>query len=153
MLFRSYVIDGVPIGNQANRDGDGTGFGGSTSGEGIAHFNPDDIESLSVLTGPSAAALYGASAANGVILINTKKGAAGALRVNVSSSVEFANPFVTPKFQDVYGSIDGESTSWGDRLAEPSGYDPIDFFQTGVTFNNSFNLSVGNDKNQTYLSG
>ena len=148
-----YVIDGVPIGNQANRDGDGTGFGGSTSGEGIAHFNPDDIESLSVLTGPSAAALYGASAANGVILINTKKGAAGALRVNVSSSVEFANPFVTPKFQDVYGSIDGESTSWGDRLAEPSGYDPIDFFQTGVTFNNSFNLSVGNDKNQTYLSG
>lgn len=93
-----YVVDGVPIGNQADRAGDGTGFGGKTSGEGIANFNPDDIESLSVLTGPSAAALYGASAANGVILINTKKGAAGALRVNVSSSVEFSNPFVTPEF-------------------------------------------------------
>ena len=69
-----YVVDGVPIGNQADRTGDGTGFGsGRTSGEGIANFNPDDIESVSVLTGPSAAALYGASAANGVILINTKK--------------------------------------------------------------------------------
>ena len=73
-----YVVDGVPIGNQADRTGDGTGFGsGRTSGEGIANFNPDDIESVSVLTGPSAAALYGASAANGVILINTKKGEAG----------------------------------------------------------------------------
>ncbi len=60
---------------KADRTGDGTGFGsGRTSGEGIANFNPDDIESVSVLTGPSAAALYGASAANGVILINTKKG-------------------------------------------------------------------------------
>ncbi len=64
-----YVVDGVPIGNQADRTGDGTGFGsGRTSGEGIANFNPDDIESVSVLTGPSAAALYGASAADGVIL-------------------------------------------------------------------------------------
>ena len=52
-----YVVDGIPIGNKADRAGDGTGFGGATSGEGIANFNPDDIESLSVLTGPSAAAL------------------------------------------------------------------------------------------------
>lgn len=148
-----YVVDGVPIGNQADREGDGTGFGGRTSGEGIANFNPDDIESLSVLTGPSAAALYGASAANGVILINTKKGASGKLRVNVSSSVEFGNPFVTPKFQDTYGNVDGSYLSWGDKLAQPSGYDPIDFYQTSATYNNSFNLSVGNDKNQTYLSG
>ena len=73
-----YVIDGVPVGNKADRSGDGASFLGSNSGEGIANFNPDDIESISVLTGPSAAALYGASAANGVILINTKKGQEGA---------------------------------------------------------------------------
>ena len=64
-----YVIDGVPVGNSADRGGDGSGFGaGRASGEGISNINPDDIESISVLTGPSAAALYGASAANGVIL-------------------------------------------------------------------------------------
>lgn len=104
-----YVIDGVPMGNQADRTGDGTGFGaGRTSSEGIASFNPEDIESLSVLTGPSAAALYGANAANGVILITTKKGAAGKVNVNVSSSAEFSNPFVLPRFQNTYGNVSGE---------------------------------------------
>ena len=147
-----YVVDGVPIGNQADREGDGTGFGnGRTSGEGIANFNPDDIESLSVLTGPSAAALYGASAANGVILINTKKGAAGKMRLNVSSSVEMMTPMMMPKFQDRYG-LSGSYYSWGDKLENQSCYDPKDFFELGTTFNNSFNLSTGNDKNQTYFS-
>lgn len=149
-----YVVDGVPLGNQADRSGDGTGFGaGRTSGEGIANFNPEDIESLSVLTGPSAAALYGASAANGVILITTKKGAAGKVNVNVSSSAEFSNPFVMPKFQNTYGNVNGEASSWGEKLEVPTSYDPADFFNTGTTFTNSFNLSVGNDKNQTYVSG
>lgn len=149
-----YVVDGVPLGNQADRSGDGTGFGaGRTSGEGIANFNPEDIESLSVLTGPSAAALYGASAANGVILITTKKGAAGKVNVNVSSSAEFSNPFVMPKFQNRYGNVNGEASSWGEKLEVPTSYDPADFFNTGTTFTNSFNLSVGNDKNQTYISG
>ena len=149
-----YVIDGVPMGNQADRTGDGTGFGaGRTSSEGIASFNPEDIESLSVLTGPSAAALYGANAANGVILITTKKGAAGKVNVNVSSSAEFSNPFVLPRFQNTYGNVSGEAASWGEKLPVPSSYNPADFFNTGTTFTNSFNLSVGNDKNQTYVSG
>lgn len=149
-----YVIDGIPMGNQADRKGDGTGFGsGTTSGEGIANFNPEDIESLSVLTGPSAAALYGASAANGVILINTKKGAEGKTRVNVSSSAEFSKPFVMPEFQNTYGNVAGEASSWGARLDTPSSFNPVDFFNTGTTFTNSFNLSTGNAKNQTYLSG
>ena len=147
-----YVVDGVPIGNKADRSGDGTGFGGATSGEGIANFNPDDIESLSVLTGPSAAALYGANAANGVILINTKKGTEGAMRLNVSSSVEFANPFVMPEFQNTYGNLTGDYFSWGDKMEKPSSWDPRDFFNTGATFNNSFNLSMGTEKNQTYIS-
>jgi len=148
-----YVIDGVPIGNSADRGGDGSGFGsGRASGEGISSINPDDIESISVLTGPSAAALYGASAANGVILINTKKGAAGKLRVNFSSSVETASPFILPKFQNTYGNAAGQYTSWGDKLATPSNYKVRDFYNRGVTFNNSFNFSVGTDKNQTYFS-
>lgn len=147
-----YVVDGIPIGNKANRDGDGTGFGGATSGEGIANFNPDDIESLSVLTGPSAAALYGANAANGVILINTKKGKSGKLQVNVNSSVEFSNPFVMPQFQNTYGNIKGDYTSWGAKLDVPTSYDPKVFFETGTVFNNSFNLSTGTEKNQTYFS-
>ena len=148
-----YVIDGVPIGNSADRGGDGSGFGsGRASGEGISSINPDDIESISVLTGPSAAALYGASAANGVILINTKKGAAGKLRVNFSSAVETASPFILPKFQNTYGNAAGQYTSWGDKLATPSNYKVRDFYNRGVTFNNSFNFSVGTDKNQTYFS-
>ena len=147
-----YVVDGVPMGNKADRTGDGAGFIGMTSGEGIANFNPDDIESISVLTGPSAAALYGASAANGVIQINTKKGEAGKVRVNVTSSIEMMNPFLMPEFQNAYGNVSGEYTSWGNKLDTPSSYDPKDFFETGATYNNSFNLSTGNDKNQTYFS-
>lgn len=106
-----------------------------------------------MLTGPSAAALYGANAANGVILITTKKGAAGKVNVNVSSSAEFSNPFVLPRFQNTYGNVSGEAASWGEKLPVPSSYNPADFFNTGTTFTNSFNLSVGNDKNQTYVSG
>ncbi len=146
-----YVIDGVPIGNQADREGDGSTFESPSSGEGIANFNPDDIESISVLTGPSAAALYGANAANGVILINTKKGKEGNLRVNFSTAVEMSNPYIMPEFQNTYGNRAGQYTSWGDKQAS-TGFEPINFFQTGVTYNNSVNLSAGTEKNQTYFS-
>ena len=147
-----YVIDGIPIGNQVNRGGDGTGYGGRVSGEGIADFNPEDIESINVLTGPSAAALYGASAANGVILINTKKGKEGKLKVNVSSSLEFSSPLIIPEFQNTYGNKPGEDASWGNKLETPSSYNPRDFFQKGLTLNNAVNLSVGNKNNQTFAS-
>lgn len=148
-----YVIDGVPVANNRDASDDSSGFGsGRTSSEGISNINPDDIESLSVLTGPSAAALYGASAANGVILINTKKGASGALKVNFSSSVETASPFVLPRFQTTYGNKPGEYMSWGNKLDTPSSFDPKSFFNTGTTFNNSVNLTVGTEKNQTYFS-
>ncbi len=148
-----YVIDGVPVANNRDTSSASSGFGtGRASSEGISNINPDDIESLSVLTGPSAAALYGASAANGVILINTKKGAAGALKLNFSSSVETASPFVLPRFQNTYGNRPGEYMSWGGKLETPSSFEPKDFFNTGTTFNNSVNLTVGTDKNQTYFS-
>ncbi|WP_407989443.1 SusC/RagA family TonB-linked outer membrane protein [Porphyromonas pogonae] len=145
-----YVIDGVPLGNDSRAAGGRYGRPGG--GEGISDFNPEDIESISVLTGPSAAALYGASAANGVILINTKRGAEGQMKVNVSSSVDFFKPFVMQKFQNTYGSQPGTFRSWGNKLEQPSTYNPRDFFNTGMNFMNSLTLSTGNKDNQTFVS-
>ena len=81
-----YVIDGVPMFTTA-RDG-GTEFSSQGSTDPIADINPEDIESISVLTGAAAAALYGSDAANGAIVVTTKHGQAGQLSVNVASSVE-----------------------------------------------------------------
>ncbi|WP_232780494.1 SusC/RagA family TonB-linked outer membrane protein [Capnocytophaga cynodegmi] len=147
-----YVIDGVPMFNfQSRKGGDGK-FAKPTGGEGISDINPDDIESINVLTGPSAAALYGSEAANGVILINTKKGKDGKMEVNLSSGVEFMTTGVVPEFQTTYGSASGSSSSWGEKLATPSSYDPLKFFRTGTNINNSFTLSTGNKQNQTFVS-
>ena len=146
-----YVVDGMPIGN-ASRGGDGGEYGRPGGGEGISDFNSDDIESISVLTGPSAAALYGASAANGVIIINTKKGAAGSVKVNFSSNTEFLSAGVMPEFQNTYGTESNTYRSWGKKLETPSTFNPRDFFQGGYNTINSLNLSGGTDKNQTFVS-
>ena len=146
-----YVVDGMPIGN-ASRGGDGGEYGRPGSGEGISDFNSDDIESISVLTGPSAAALYGASAANGVIIINTKKGVAGSVKVNFSSNTEFLSAGVMPEFQNTYGTESNTYRSWGKKLETPSTFNPRDFFQGGYNTINSLNLSGGTDKNQTFVS-
>ena len=146
-----YVVDGMPIGN-ASHGGDGGEYGRPGSGEGISDFNSDDIESISVLTGPSAAALYGASAANGVIIINTKKGAAGSVKVNFSSNTEFLSAGVMPEFQNTYGTESNTYRSWGKKLETPSTFNPRDFFQGGYNTINSLNLSGGTDKNQTFVS-
>ena len=149
-----YVVDGIPLFNTNMGATDsgimGTGRAGS---EGIADFNPEDIESISVLSGPSAAALYGSSAANGVILITTKKGKEGKLSVQVSSSTEFSKAYMTPEFQNTYGNKKGSYESWGDKLATPSNYDPKDdFFNTGTNFINSVTLTTGTKSNQTFAS-
>ena len=144
-----YVIDGVPI-NNSSFASDGGNYGTPKSGESISDFNSEDIESINVLTGPSAAALYGAAAANGVILINTKKGKEGKMSINLNSRVELMRPFITPEFQNTYGS-DGE-TSWGGKLATLSTFNPIDFFGVGVVHNNSVDMSVGSAQNQTFVS-
>ncbi|NLI36974.1 MAG: TonB-dependent receptor [Bacteroidales bacterium] len=148
-----YVIDGIPMPNlQSDQPGDVFAGAGQT-GDASSNINPDDIETISVLSGPSAAALYGSSAANGVILITTKKGKAERLSVNFTSSTQFSRPFVMPKFQNTYGqSESGSYYSWGDKLSTPSSYSPRDFFQTGANFTNSVSLSTGNEKNQTYVS-
>ena len=147
-----YVIDGVPMLNKSGGDIGRGRYSSQPSGEGIADINPDDIESISVLTGPSSAALYGSAAANGVIMINTKRGTEGKVKVAVSSSMEFSNPFILPKFQNTYGNKAGSFYSWGDRLATPSSYDPKDFFNTGNNYINSVTLTTGTKTNKTYIS-
>ncbi len=147
-----YVVDGMPLANNSKGESTGGAFSSMAGGEGISDFNPEDIESISVLTGPSAAALYGSAAANGVILINTKKGTSGKLQLNFSNSTEFMSPFIVPEFQTSYGNKQGEFYSWGERLSEPSSYDPLDFFQTGTSVINALSMSVGNKQNQTFIS-
>lgn len=149
-----YVIDGIPLfnTNQGNQDSGILGEGRAGT-EGIADFNPEDIQSISVLSGPSAAALYGANAANGVILITTKKGQEGKLQLSFSSMTEFSRPYMTPEFQNTYGNKAGSYESWGDKLETPSTYDPKnDFFQTGANYINSLTLTTGTKHNQTFAS-
>lgn len=153
-----YVIDGIPMYNFGGGGGTENGSQGVT--ESIADINPDDIESISVLTGAAAAALYGSNAANGAIVINTKRGTIGKLQVSISSNTDFAKPFVLPRFQNRYGTgsrgkADGSTTlSWGPLLNDAShrGYEPRDFFDTGMTYTNSVTLSTGTEKNQTFFS-
>ena len=174
------VIDGVPMTNNVNGQ---TGFDGgsnltySSTSEGsdpLSLVNPDDIESLNILKGANAAALYGSAAANGVLMITTKKGKEGRISINVSSSATFDRPLLTPKIQNVYGAtVDPTADtlsvdSWGKKLSDltadelnysgaklrntASNDDVNDFFRTGATFNNSISVSGGTETVRTYFS-
>ncbi len=148
-----YVVDGVPMPYLSSSQPSDLFSGAGQTGDGASNINPDDIESISVLSGPSAAALYGSSAANGVILITTKKGKEGAISVNYTNSTLFSTPLVLPEFQNTYGQTETNSyESWGEKLSTPSNYDPTDFFQTGVNISNSISFSTGSERNQTYVS-
>ncbi|GAB6009785.1 SusC/RagA family TonB-linked outer membrane protein [Dysgonomonas reticulitermitis] len=148
-----YVIDGVPMPNLSSESPDDIFEGAGQTGDAISNLNSDDIESISVLTGPSAAALYGSSASNGVILVTTKKGKEGKLSINISNNTTFSNPLLLPRFQNTYSpSEQGSYYSWGEKLATPSSYKPADFFRTGVYQSNSISLSTGTKQNQTYAS-
>ncbi|QKJ29012.1 SusC/RagA family TonB-linked outer membrane protein [Mucilaginibacter mali] len=147
-----YVVDGIPMPSLSSTQPTDIFTGMGQTGDGISSINPEDIEAVSVLSGPSAAALYGSDAANGVIMITTKRGSKDATRLTVGNSSEFSSPFVMPKFQNTYGSDPGNYYSWGSKLTTPSTYQPKDFFQTGLNITNNFSLSTGNEKNQTYLS-
>jgi TonB-linked SusC/RagA family outer membrane protein len=128
-----FVIDGTPIDNSNfNSVGTQRGGGGTDYGNAAQDINPDDVESISVLKGPSAAALYGSRASNGVILITTKKGnKRKGIGVNVNSSTMFNNILIMPDYQDEYGggykqsfdTYNGEpivnyaaDESWGPRM-------------------------------------
>ena len=148
-----YVIDGVPINNRNNGSESSSIYATQPGGEGISDINPEDIESISVLSGPAAAALYGSAAAQGVIMITTKKGKEGRVNVAISHSSQFSRPFVHPEFQNSYLNRPGEVKSWGEKAESAYGsYDPMDFFNTGSNIQNNVAITAGSDKNQTYLS-
>lgn len=170
------VVDGIPMSNNVSGQFDSKAGGyamayaaASEGSDALSNINPDDIASITVLKGANAAALYGSAAANGVIIVKTKQGRQGAIRVDVSSSTMFETPLVLPDLQDSFGSVirDGklEGRSWGklikdqtaqensiDGIAGFSGNDVRKFFKLGSNFNNSVALSGGSDNVQSYFS-
>lgn len=178
------VIDGVPMQNSVNGQMDMEGGGATMMADGsketsdaLSQLNPDDIESITVLKGANSAALYGSAASNGVLMITTKKGKEGQLRIDVSSSTTFETPLVLPKLQNAYGaqmsgSVDNgfsmNSNSWGQRMntlgdeyydtanspyhLTRNAYNIRDFYKLGTNFNNSISLSGGTKVVQTYFS-
>ncbi len=174
-----YVIDGVPMDN--SQLGGAGQWGGYDMGDGISSINPDDIESMTILKGASAAALYGSRATHGVVLITTKSANKHGFGVEVSSSVDFVNQL--SKFDDYqreYGAgrngelpVDFErgrgvsQTAWGAKLdpnlkmvifnGQEKPYGNVNnnissFFQTGTTFTNSVSLTAASDKSSIRVS-
>ncbi len=129
-----YVVDGVPIDNGTPGNSAGSG-GGVDLPNGAADINPDNIESVQVLKGPNAAALYGLRASNGVIVITTKKGSSGKkFGVSYNSNVTFSTPLILPDYQNSYGQggdtsyfefVDGAGGGVGDGVDESWG-PPLD---------------------------
>lgn len=152
-----YVIDGVPMLNigteQAYSAIGGTANAGNRDGgDGISNLNPEDVESISILKGAPAAALYGSQAANGVILITTKKGnTAGQRNIHFSTGLTFDKAFSLPKMQNCYGVSDVVD-SWGEKAYLPISNELNDFFRTGLTSITSVSVNYGNEKIQTYFS-
>ena len=150
-----YVIDGVQISNVSNANGQpNSTYGGSPDGgDGISNLNPDDIESISVLEGAAASALYGSQAANGVVLITTKKGKIGNAVVSFSSSYTNDGISYKPKFQNLYGETPNGNQSWGPALSSPASANNLsEFFVHGQNFTNAVNFSAGSELSQTYFS-
>lgn len=172
------VVDGVPIDNSNFSPGNANG--GRDASDGLSSINPDDIESINVLRGASATALYGSRAANGALLITTRKGAVRkGIGVTVNSTFQAERAIVLQDFQNVYGQgVDGDKIqpnsefSWGPKMDGQQvaawGPDPAnkgktyayspnpdsykDFYSTGSSIANSASLTAGNEKVQTYFS-
>ena len=172
-----YIVDGVPIDN-SSWSTPSNDNGGVQAGDGIGNINADDIESMTVLKGPNAVALYGSRAANGAIVITTKKGVAQkgiGVEFNTNSSIDKA--LVLTKFQDVYGQGNGgvyiktSEHGWGAKMTgqmvETWSKDPADagqtyaysphknfeeFFQTGYNTANTLTLTAGSDKVRALFS-
>jgi TonB-linked SusC/RagA family outer membrane protein len=178
-----YVVNGMPIDNSVPGGAptvNGISFN-VDKGDGISGINPDDIESITVLKGGTAAALYGSRASNGVILITTKKGKAQrGIGVEYNSTVTMENVAVTPDFQYEYGqgdagvkpttlqaSINSGRRSWGAKIDGSKDYVGMDgnthpyvankdnlknFYQTGTTFTNSLAFTGGGERVQYRFS-
>lgn len=170
-----FVVDGIIYDNSSTVGGnsafDGSMRSATTTSNRVMDINPEDIETMSVLKGPAAAALYGSRAANGVILITTKSGKEGVVEVNINS--KFTSSWVKslPDTQNQYkrGYMDDQYdanknylgtvyndfayNSWGEKTNAKT-YDNIgDFFQTGSIFDESASISGGTKNSKFYLSG
>lgn len=167
------VLDGVPMQNGMGGQATDLGVSGERSGDDLlSTINPEDIENMTILKGPNAAALYGSAANNGVIVITTKSGAQGTVKVDISSSTSIDRIAMYPKQQHVYGITDtgtfqhNQYSSWGPKIgtrdaddlaANPwlrnAGRNAADeFFQTGITLNNGITLSGGTENTRSYFS-
>jgi TonB-linked SusC/RagA family outer membrane protein len=176
-----FVVDGVPIDNSTvtTTTFDGTGLGnvqGTASPNRASDINPADIESVEILKGAAAGSIYGARAGQGVILITTKRGHAGATTYSLNSSLSLNDVHRFPALQRTYGQGDadilgiptaetcvtggvtdceGTGDSWGPALAlgTPTFDHAREMFRTGVTTDNTLTVSGGNDRTAFYLSG
>ncbi|WP_097128129.1 SusC/RagA family TonB-linked outer membrane protein [Spirosoma fluviale] len=150
------VVDGVVFDN-SNGGQVSSDFGGYNGSDGAANINPDDIESVNVLKGAAGSVLYGSRAANGVMIITTKRGKAGRISVDVNSGVVSESPMLLPEFQNTYTQGAGgksnttASGSWG-AAGKTYPNNVRDFFRNGVSTNNSIGVSGGTEKMQTYFS-
>lgn len=166
------VVDGVPVDNFTGAKNNDYWNPSADMGNGLSDINPDDIESMSVLKGASAAALYGSRAGNGVILITTKKGRKNTgLGVTVSSSVSLESPFMIPDMQKSFGqgsngiyemtagsswgaAIEGQDyVSWDGSMQKMRAYDNVkNFFDTGVNMTENVSFSQQYEKSTYYAS-
>ena len=172
-----FVINGVPIDN--TQRGSSGEWGGSDNGDGLSNINPDDIETMTVLKGQSASALYGARAANGVVIITTKTGKKGAFTVEYNMNYSMDKAINFTDFQYEYGqgrqgskpnnAADAQGTarlSWGAKMdgsqviqydGKQYAYSPFkdniaNFYRTGPTFTNTVAVSGGGEKGTFRLS-
>lgn len=145
-----FIVDGIPIDNSS------VDMGGNRAMD----LNPDDIESLTVLKGPAAAALYGLQAANGALIITTKSGKPGKARINFGSTIGFDQPTRYMPQQTLYqrgtNGLPSNSTnfSWGPtyRRDQQVFDNQREFFRTGVTRDHDFNVSGGTENTLVYFS-
>lgn len=155
-----YVIDGLPVINQIGGPDAGLYNNAPDAGDIMSTLNPDDIESINLLKGASASALYGSQGSNGVVLITTKKGRNGISKIDFSSSMTVDRVNILPELQYKYSQTTpatavspGSDDSWGASGATQPDKDYVkDFFQTGLTFINSLSLQTGNERSSNYLS-
>jgi len=146
-----YVIDGIPIGQAAGAVT--SNFSDTDNGDALSNLNPEDIESVQLLKGAAAAALYGSSAANGAVLITTKKGRIGEAKVDFSSSTMLEKPFDLPETQTRYGrTATTANDMWGAKTSTSTNDFIKDFFETGKSFINAVSFTGGNQQAQFYLS-
>ncbi|WP_069660072.1 SusC/RagA family TonB-linked outer membrane protein [Arcticibacter eurypsychrophilus] len=176
-----YVVDGVPINNTRPGGAAPSGTAGDLSqsfdfGNGANDINPNDIESVNILKGAAATSLYGSRGSSGVILITTKRGKGGDLKIDLSSSAAFTNVSIVPELQTKFGqgwdgsfilsengswgpALDGQIRPWGAIVDNSQLLKPFvsiknnfrDAFDTGTEYNNTLSISGGSPQGSTFF--